>query len=34
MLIIKPVQVEHMDISHHFKNWTPEAARYVEIIEC
>jgi len=31
MLIIKPVQVEQMDISHHFNDWAPEAARYIKV---
>ena len=29
MLIIKPITVDNVDISHHFIEWNPEASRLV-----
>ena len=29
MLIIKPIAVETVDISHHFNDWKPESSKLV-----
>ena len=33
MLVIKPIAVENVDVSHHFLDWNPEALKLAIVIK-